>query len=129
MVPITKQADDPGREGNLPTEKQVRDEVSSEILRIHTESYGAGASDAQAFVGDGWVIVILDELRLLPNEEFLIERGSHEAVAQVREQYQRAIQANLRAAVERATGRTVTGFASANSVENPRFAAEIFKLR
>jgi hypothetical protein len=46
----------------------------------------------------------------------------------VRSQYQHAIQASFRAAVERATGRTVAGFASTNSVEEPRFMVEIFKL-
>jgi uncharacterized protein YbcI len=79
-------------------------------------------------VGDGWVIVILDQLELLPNEEFLVDNGEHDAVARVRTQYQLAIQAPLRAAVERATGRNVTGFASTTSVDEPRFAAEIFKL-
>jgi hypothetical protein len=39
-----------------------------------------------------------------------------------------AIQAPLRAAVGPATGRNVTGFASTTSVEEPRFAVEIFKL-
>jgi uncharacterized protein YbcI len=112
-----------------PSEQQVRDELAREILKIHTESYGKGAGRAEAFVSDGWAIVVLDELELLPNEEFLVERGKHEAVMHVREQYQRAIQANLRAAVERATGRTVLGFASTNNVDESRFAVEIFKLR
>jgi hypothetical protein len=72
--------------------------------------------------------VILDELELLPNEEFLVDNGEPDAVTRVRTQYQLAIQAPLRAAVERATGRIVTGFASTTSVHEPRFAAEIFKL-
>jgi uncharacterized protein YbcI len=77
---------------------------------------------------DGWVIVILDALELLPNEEFLIENGKRDDVAHVRTQYQHAIQAPLRAAVERASGRNVIGFASTTSLEEPRFAVEIFKL-
>jgi uncharacterized protein YbcI len=114
--------------GERPTEQQVHDEVAREILRIHEESYGTGAGKSEAFVTDEWVIVVLDDLQLLPNEEFLVANGKQDAVAQVRHQYQLAIQTNLRAAVERATGRSVAGFASTNSVEDPRFAVEIFKL-
>ena len=76
-----------------------------------------------------WVIVVLDELELLPNERFLVENGKGDTVQQVRSQYQLAIRSSFTAAVERATGRTVTGFASATSVEDPRFSTEIFKLR
>jgi uncharacterized protein YbcI len=78
-------------------------------------------------MGD-WVVVLLDELELLPNEEVLVESGKADTVTQVRMQYQQAIQSSFRAAVERATGRTVIGFTSATSVEESRFVAEIFKL-
>jgi uncharacterized protein YbcI len=74
------------------------------------------------------VVVVLDELELLPNEKFLVEHGKQETVVQVRTQYQHAIQASFRAAIERATGRTVVGFASTTSIEEPRFVAELFKL-
>jgi hypothetical protein len=72
--------------------------------------------------------VVLDDLELLPNEKFLVASGEHDAVAQVRTRYQRAIQSSFRAAIERATGREVVGYASTSSVEDPRFSAEIFKL-
>lgn len=111
-----------------PSPKQVRDEIAREILRIHEESYGGGAARADAIVTDDWVLVILDDLELLPNEEFLVERGEADTVTEVRTRYQHAIQSSFRAAVERATGRTVVGFASTTSVEDPRFGAEIFKL-
>jgi uncharacterized protein YbcI len=111
-----------------PSEQQVREEISREILRIHEESCGKGAGKAHTYLGDDFVVVVLDELELLPNEEFLLERGEQDTVIQVRTRYQLAIQSSLRAAVERGTGRTVTGFSSATSIE-PRFVAEIFKLR
>jgi len=74
------------------------------------------------------VVVVLDDPELLPNEKFLIDHGKHETVIQVRTQYQHAIQASFRAAIERATGRTVVSFASTTSMDEPRFMAEIFKL-
>jgi uncharacterized protein YbcI len=116
-----------GRRGP-PSAEEVREEASREILRIHEESYGKGAGQAKAFVGDDFVVVVLDDLELLPNEKFLLGHGKHETVVQVRHQYQQAIQASFRAAIERATGRTVIGFASTTSMDEPRFAAEIFKL-
>jgi uncharacterized protein YbcI len=95
---------------------------------MYEESYGKGARQATAFVGEDYVVVVLDDLELLPNEKFLMEHGKHETVVQVRSQYQHAIQASFRAAIERATGRTVIGFASTTSIDEPRFVAEIFRL-
>jgi uncharacterized protein YbcI len=111
-----------------PSDVEVRDEICHEILRIHQESYGKGAAESHVYIGDGFVVVVLDDLELLPNEKFLVEHGKHETVIQVRTQYQHAIQASFRAAIERATGRTVIGFASTTSMDEPPFVAEIFKL-
>lgn len=119
---------DPRDARQPPTQREVHDEVAREILRIHEESYGTGAGAARAVVLEDWVIVILDDLELLPSERFLVESGRHDAVAHVRTQYQHAIQSSFRAAIERATGREVIGYASTSSVEEPRFAAEVFKL-
>jgi len=120
---------DPRDSRDPPTQAQVQAELAREILRIHDESYGKGAKGAKAIVAGDWVIVLLDELELLPNEKFLVENGKADTVTQVRTQYMNAIQSSFRAAVERATGRTVIGFTSASSVEEPRFVAEVFKLR
>ena len=111
-----------------PTDRQVRDEVAREILRIYEESYGTGAAYAETLVGDNWVIVVLDGLQLLPNEQFLVDSGEQETVMEVRTRYQHAIRSSFSAAIERATGRTVIGFASTTSVEEPRFMAEVFRL-
>lgn len=118
----------PGARRGPPSAEQVQAEVSREILRIHEESYGKGAGRAHALIGEGFVVVVLDDLELLPNEKFLIEHGKEATVVQVRTQYQHAIQTSFRAAIERATGRRVVGFASTTSIDEPRFMAEIFKL-
>jgi uncharacterized protein YbcI len=119
----------PDKHRQLPSQEQVRDELALEIMRIHEESYGNGAETAKVLVSEDWVVVVLDGLELLPNEKFLVEHGKADTVTRVRTQYQRAIESSFRAAVERATGRTVVGFTSATSIEEPRFVAEIFKLR
>jgi uncharacterized protein YbcI len=118
----------PDQRREPPSAVEVSDEISREILKIHEDSYGAGAGAAHAFVSQDFVVVVLDDIELLPNEKFLVDHGKHDTVIQVRTQYQHAIQANFRAAIERATGRTVVDFASTTSFDEPRFVAEIFKL-
>ena len=123
--------EDPGRPEDArqpPSLTEVRDEVAREVLRIYEESYGTGAANAETLVGENWVIVVLDGLELLPNEKFLVENGQADTVMEVRTRYQHAIRSSFSAAVERATGRTVIGFASTTSIEEPRFMAEVFKL-
>jgi uncharacterized protein YbcI len=106
----------------------VHDEICREILQIHENAYGKGTAQIDTFVEGDWVIVVLDLPELPPNEQLLIEAGHQDTVVEVRHRYQLAIQASFRAAVERATGRRVIGFASTADMDEPRFAAEIFKL-
>jgi uncharacterized protein YbcI len=115
-------------EAIAPTPEAVADAVCRDILAIQRDSYGRGAEHAKAHVLDDTVIVILDGLELLPNEEFMIGRGQATAVRELREHFQQAIQSTFRAAVERATGRRVIGFASHVQLDEPRFAVEVFRL-
>ncbi len=123
-------ADPDPQRGKLagPSAEQVADEIRRDLLAIHRDSYGRAAEKARAYVLDDTVIVLLDGLQLLPNEEFLVSQGQEEVVATVRKQFQQAIAPTFRAAVERATGRRVIGFASHVQVEEPRFMVEIFRL-
>jgi uncharacterized protein YbcI len=79
-------------------------------------------------MGDDFVVAILEDLELLPNEQILVESGKEDTVIMVRTQYLHAIRASFGAAIERATGRRVIGFASTTSMDEPRFVAEIFRL-
>jgi uncharacterized protein YbcI len=126
--PEPEDPDQPEARRQPPSAAEVNAELGRELLRIHEESYGRGAERAHAIVSEDWVVVVLDGLELLPNEEFLVGRGKAETVTHMRTQYQLAIRSSFQAAVERATGRTVIGFASATSLGDERFAAEIFKL-
>ena len=110
-----------------PATKQVEDALGQELMRIHTESYGKGARTAKVHYLDDAVICILDDIELLPNEEFLIGAGHADAVVAVRGRYQQAIETTFRAAVERATGRRVTAFVSSTHLD-PNFAIESFRL-
>lgn len=115
-------------EAVAPPPEAVAEAVCRDILAIQRDSYGRGAENVKAHVLDDTVIVILDGLELLPNEEFMIGRGQADAVRELREHFQQAIESTFRAAVERATGRRVTGFASHVQLDEPRFAVEVFRL-
>ena len=76
--------------------------IGDELLRIHCESWGAGAESAKTYVLDDAVICFLDGLELLPNEEFLLDEGKGDLVVELRSKYQEAVGASFCAAVERA---------------------------
>jgi uncharacterized protein YbcI len=101
--------------------------LATELLAILEDSYGAGARSAKAYINDDSVVVFFDDLQLQRSEEFLIDSGERHSVIDFRNHYQQAIEATFRAAVERATGRRVTSFASATKLD-PHYAVEIFRL-
>ena len=110
-----------------PDPLAVEQDLAAELLQIHRESYGRGAGSARVYqLGDA-ILCILDELELLPNEEFMVGEGHGTAVIEIRGRYQQAIETTFRAAVERATGRQVTSFVSATKL-SPAWTVEIFRL-
>jgi uncharacterized protein YbcI len=111
-----------------PGKTKVVEEIASELLRIHRGSYGRGAGRATAHLIDDAVVLFLDDLELLPNEQFLIESGKGEAVLDMRSHYEQAIESTFRAAVERATGRRVVAFSSTTHLGPPNFSCEVFRL-
>jgi uncharacterized protein YbcI len=70
---------------------------------------------------------MLDELELLPNEEFMMDAGRADTVVEIRMHYQQAIETIFRATVERATGRRVVSFASIMKLW-PNHGVEVFRL-
>jgi uncharacterized protein YbcI len=111
-----------------PSAEVIEEAICREMLAIHRDSYGRDAGKATAHLVGDTLIVLLDGLELLPSEQFLLECGRADPVETVRNAYQKAIEATYRAAVERATGRRVIGFASHVHLDEPRFVAEIFRL-
>lgn len=103
------------------------EQLALELLKIHEESYGASAGAAHVHLLEDAVVCFLDDIELMPNEEFLIEAGREQAVVEVRGQYQHAIETTFSAAVERATGRRVISFASVTKL-GPNYVTEIFRL-
>jgi uncharacterized protein YbcI len=110
----------------LPTREQAEDEIVLELIRVHEESYGAGASKVVAHVLDDSVLVILD-LEVTEAERTMLDGGKGEAVRRMREDFQEVIGPTFIAIVERATGRRVVGFVSRMNVD-PAYSVEVFRL-
>ena len=107
--------------------QDVQVAIATELLAILRDSYGTGAGAAKAYVNEDSVVVFFDDLQLQRSEEYLISAGEGQAVTDVRNHFQQAIEATFRAAVERATGRRVISFASVTKLD-PHYAVEVFRL-
>jgi uncharacterized protein YbcI len=114
-------------DGQRISPEAISEQLEQELLRIHVESYGKGAREAKVYVHEDTVFCILDGLELLPNEEFMINAGRGDAVIDIRLRFQQAIETTFRAAVERATGRSVISFASITKLD-PNYVCEVFRL-
>jgi uncharacterized protein YbcI len=114
-------------DGSVRSTTQLERELADELLRIHEESYGKGAAAARVHILDDLVVCLLDDIEMLPAEQFLIDSGEAQGVIEVRSRYQSAIEATFRAAVERGTGRRVVSFASTTKL-NPNYVIEMFRL-
>jgi uncharacterized protein YbcI len=105
----------------------IKSELGAELMKIHKDSYGAGAASTWVLVDGDAIIVFFDGLELQQNEELLIEGGFGDSVVAQRSNFQRAIEPVFRAAVERVSGRRVVSFASITKLD-PNYSVEIFRL-
>jgi uncharacterized protein YbcI len=111
-----------------PAERvDAEDEIAREILAVHEESYGTGASAIHAHVLEDFTLVVVD-VTLTRAEETMLDAGKKQAVTAMREAFQEAIGATFIAIVERATGRRVGSFSSYMDVDaSPMYSVELFR--
>ena len=107
--------------------QRIRHDIASELLRVHHESYGTGASDVQVHLAEDLVVIVLD-IELNPAERTLMTAGRGEAVKMMRETCQLAIGPTFTAIVERATGRRVGSFVSSIRLA-VIYSGDVFRLR
>ena len=100
--------------------------VTSALVGIHTEYLGRGPRTASTFHHDNVIVTLMHEV-LTRAEKALAQTNRDDAVTNIRHLFQKTMQADFAAAVERLTGRTVTAFISGNHVD-PDIAAEVFIL-
>jgi len=94
----------------------IRAEIATRMVRLHSEYYGKGPTRAKAHVTDDIVAVVLEET-FTKAERTLIERGETEAIQQVRRRFQQTMADEFKSIVEQATGRVVKAFLSETNLE------------
>ena len=100
--------------------------ISNAINKIHSDSYGRGASSARTIMQDDYVICFMNDI-YTPIERTFIEAGRFEQVRQTRLEFQMLMRDRFSEAVEQATGRRVIAFFS--QVHNdPDISVEGFVL-
>jgi uncharacterized protein YbcI len=100
--------------------------IGTAITRLHREHYGRGATTTRTIYERNYVVAFLEDI-YTPVEKTLLKDGRHEAVKEMRQLFQMAMQREFSAAVEEITGRKVIQFMSQVSFD-PDMAAEIFVL-
>jgi uncharacterized protein YbcI len=100
--------------------------ITREVVRIHTAAIGRGPRKSYSFhSGDTLVTVLLEVLTRA--EQNLVAYDEGDAVLAMRRLSQRAMAAEMKAAVARLTGRKVLAFMSDNHLD-PDMAVQVFIL-
>jgi uncharacterized protein YbcI len=105
---------------------QLSAAISNALVRIQREYLGRGPTKARALMRDN-VIVVLMQDTLTKAERSLVADGRQEDVLRVRQSFQRTMRADIVAAVEELTGRTVLAFMSDTHID-PDLACEVIVL-
>jgi uncharacterized protein YbcI len=100
--------------------------VTREIVRIHTAAMGRGPKKSYSFHNGDTLITVLLEV-LTRAEQNLISYDEGDAVLAMRRLSQRAMAADMKAAIERVTRRSVLALMSDNHLD-PDMAIEVFIL-
>jgi uncharacterized protein YbcI len=100
--------------------------VTREVVRIHTAAIGRGPKKSYSFHNGDTLITVLLEV-LTRAEQNLVSYDEGDAVLAMRRLSQRAMAAEMKAAIERVTGRNVVAFMSDNHLD-PDMAIEVFIL-
>lgn len=104
----------------------AREEISREMVRLHSEYYGRGPSKAKTHISDDLVVVVLEET-FTRAERTLVDRGDIDAVQQIRRRFQQQMKDEFTAVIEQATGRQVRAFLSETNLEAD-VSVEVFLL-
>ena len=101
-------------------------EISNVIVRLVREHFGRGPTQAKTIVHDDVVVTVLRG-GFTHAEQTLYRAGKGDIVEEGRRAMQAVFEREMRACVERHTGRRVEAFLSANHHE-PDASVEIFLL-
>jgi uncharacterized protein YbcI len=105
---------------------QLSAAISNAVVRIQREYLGRGPTKARALIRDDVIVVLMQET-MTKAERSLVADGKREDVLRTRRTFQRTMRADIVAAVEGLTGRTVLAFMSDTHLE-PDIACEVLVL-
>jgi uncharacterized protein YbcI len=117
----------PGEQAAIPLSGgELNAAITRELVRIHTAAIGRGPRKSYSFhSGDTLITVMLGVLTRA--EQTLVSYGEGEAVLAMRQLSQRAMAAEMKAAVAGLTGRGVLATMSDNHLD-PDMAVQVFIL-
>jgi uncharacterized protein YbcI len=101
-------------------------EISNGLAQLHTQYYGRGPTRAKAYLLHDTVVCLLHEA-FTTGERTLIDEGRAEAVREVRQVLQSALEDRFNEVVEKVSGRRVLAYMSQVHVD-PDFSIELFVL-
>jgi uncharacterized protein YbcI len=104
----------------------VNKRVARAVVQIHRECVGRGPDGIAAFFHRNVLVVVLRGV-MSKAEQTIAESGRHDAVLRIRAEFQATMRADLVAAVEDVTGRTVLAVMSDDHVD-PDMAVDVFVL-
>ena len=101
-------------------------EISNRAVQVLHDFTGRGPTRAHTVINRDSVLILVGDT-LTKGERTLVATGQEQFVIDMRHRFQKAMQEDLIAAVEKIMGRKVIAFMSANHVD-PDMAAEVFAL-
>jgi uncharacterized protein YbcI len=110
----------------LTVDGKTRELIASEMVRLHAEYYGRGATRSKVYANGELLAVVLEET-FTPAEKTLIDRGEAEGIQDIRRRFQRVMEEQFVSIVEQATGRRVRAFLSETNLKED-ISVEVFIL-
>jgi uncharacterized protein YbcI len=108
------------------TGAELNSALTNELVGVHTAYLGHGPKATSTFHRGNAIVTVMHDV-LTKAEKILAQTGRHGDVTEARGIFHQEMEADLRAVVERLTGRKVLAFLSASHIE-PDVAAAIFIL-
>jgi uncharacterized protein YbcI len=102
-------------------------DISAEVARIHAAAYERDDRERVSTLVDDDLVMCVLRLELTQAETLLISHDHEHAVRDQRHAFEHALAPTMSAAVERATGRTVSTFHTNTDLE-PKLTLLIFTL-
>ena len=123
----TEEAERPSQqvEGDGLNRSEQATAISRSMVGLLRRLTGRGPTRARTTIGRDHVLVMFED-SLSEGERTLVQEGHRDDVAAMRRAYQEAMETEASNLVSEITGRQVSRFMSANHLDAPDMAAEVF---